>query len=452
MTRADPPTNSMPRPGTRFRIRRSALIEIALFFALAFGIDAVDGSLDRFAAVDPHPYWLIVVAVAAQYGTTEGILAAFAATAALLAWNLPAATVGQDQYDHILRVARLPGLWLSTATALGELRLRQIRERDRLRTDLDKARLERETIAKTYAGLRTVKENLETRVAGHMRTVASLYRAARTIDHLEEGEVLMGVSGLLRAVLSPEKSSLFLLNDDALSAVTVEGWSADDRFARSFDHESQIYRVVVGERRFLCAAYPDDERILLGEGLLAGPLIAADTGELVGMIKIESIGFMEFNVASVESFHILCEWVGTALARARRYAAARANRVLADDGSLFTSNYIERQAVFLARLGKRFGFETTMITIRPAVPRLSPEARSALAEAIATATREGLRATDLAAEHRMVGNEYGVVLPGATIETARRVAARLEAGVREALPPAHVDLPFTLMAEAVTVE
>jgi len=452
MTNADATTPVPDRPKRRFRARRSALLEIALFFAVAFGIDALDGGLDRFIAVDPHPYWLIVVAVATQYGTTEGILAALAAGSALLAWALPAATVGQDQYAYILTVVRLPGLWFLTAAALGELRLRQIHERDRLTGELARARLEGETIARTYAGLKAVKENLETRVAGHMRTVATLYRAARTIDHLEEGEVLMGVAELLRAVLNPEKSSLYLLNDDVLSAVTDEGWTEDDRFVRSFESGSAIYLAVVGERRFLRVSDAEDERVLLGEGLLAGPLIAADTGELVGMIKIESLGFMDFNVATVESFHILCEWVGTALARARRYAAARANRVIADDGSLFTSNYIERQAVFLARLGKRFGFETTMITIRPSVPRLSPEARAALAEAIATATRGSLRSTDLAAEHGMVGNEYGVVLPGASLETARLVAARLEAGVREALPPAFIDLPITLSATAVVVE
>ena len=39
---------------------------------------------DRFAAVSPHPFWIVVLLIAAQYGTSEALAAAALASAALL--------------------------------------------------------------------------------------------------------------------------------------------------------------------------------------------------------------------------------------------------------------------------------------------------------------------------------------------------------------------------------
>ncbi|WP_448189942.1 GAF domain-containing protein [Azospirillum sp. sgz301742] len=429
--------------------RRAALLELVLFFGAALALDTLTGGA-RFESVQPHPFWIPVLLLAVQYGTGEGVLAAMAATLALRVGNMPEQLISQDFYQYLYAVSREPILWLVAAVLLGELRMRQLREREELRAGLAAARRESDAIARSYRQLKTVKESLETRVAGQLRTVFTLYQAAKSIDKLDEGEIMLGVADLIRTVMRPEKFSLFLLNNDVLESVTNDGWEDDDTYARWFDAASPIFETVVGRQRFLCVARPEDERILQGQGLLAGPLVSEDTGAVVGMVKVESLGFMDLSVHSVENFRILCEWIGTALGKARQYREAADQRVTTEDGALYTSGFIGRQAEFLAHLGRRLGFETTMVTIKPSgMARLSPAQRHAVAAAIGKAVRESLRDTDLAGDFGHNGMVYGVVLPGTAVEQARIVAAKLESAVRAALPRPLAGVRIEFIAERV---
>ncbi len=445
-----PAANAPAGPRRLLGFRRVALIELALFFLVAFALDLAVGAGVRFDGIQPHPFWIPVLLLAIQYGTNEGVLAAVAASVALRLGNMPEQLITQDFYQYLYAVSREPILWLVASVLFGELRMRQIRERDELRASLDLARKESDAIARSYRQLKSVKESLETRVAGQLRTVFTLYQAARSIDRLDEGEVMLGVADLVRTVMRPEKFSLFLLNNDVLESVTNEGWDDEDNYARWFDNSSQLFQTVVGRQRMLCVAKQEDERILQGEGVLAGPLVSDDTGEVVGMVKIESLGFMDLSVNSVENFRILCEWIGTALAKARQFRELNEQRLFTEDGALYSSGFIDRQAEFLAQLGRRLGFETTSISIRPSgLSRLSAGQRAEVAAAIGKAVRESLRDTDLACDFGQHGLVFGVVLPGTPVEQARIVAAKLETAVRKALPGPLATIPIAFTAQKV---
>lgn len=446
-------SGSSPFPASPRRwlgLRPVALLELLLFFGVALGLDGWLGAGLRFEGVQPHPFWLPVLLLAIQYGTNEGVLAALVASAALRLGNMPDAGIGQDLYDHLFTLTREPILWLVAAVLFGELRMRQLREREELRAGLAAARQEAEAIARSYRALKSVKESLETRVAGQLRTVFTLYQAAKSIDHLDEGEVMLGIADLVRTVMKPEKFSLFLLNNDVLESVTNEGWDDEtDSYARWFDSGTPLFQTVIARQRQLCVNRANDERVLAGEGVMAGPLISADTGEVLGMVKIESLGFTDLSVNTVENFRILCEWIGTAMAKARQYRTANEQRVFTDE-ALYSSSYIGRQAEFLALLGRRMGFETTAITIRPTgLSRLSVAQRADLAAAIGEAVRGSLRDTDLACDFGHQGTSFGVVLAGTPLEGAKQVEAKLERAVREALPAGLSTIPIGFVTRRI---
>mgnify|MGYP006278077681 CR=1 FL=1 len=167
------------------------------------------------------------------------------------------------------------------------------------------------------------RESLEARVAGQLRTVFAIYNAAKGIERMATHEVRAGVAELVNTVMSPRRFSLFLLTGEALELASSEGWeSAETVYARAFDGQSALFQAVVGSHRTLVAASAEDERVLAGEGLLAGPLLNVDSGEVVGMLKIEELGFLDLSVTSIENFRLLCEWIGTAYAHARRFESA----------------------------------------------------------------------------------------------------------------------------------
>ena len=297
----------------------AALGEILALLAVALLTDKLLFAGDRFATVSPHPFWIVVLLAAAQYGTTEALAAALLSSAALLVSNVPEQAFNEDLYAWLLRITCNPVLWCIGAITLGEIRAGQERNAESAREALIEAREQADAIADAYERLSQIKTNLEVLVAGQSRTVRTMYDAARAIERESIDEVIAGMPVLVRSVMNPEKFSFFFLRGKTLVAAARVGWNAEDPFRHEFHANSPLFVAVIENRWLLAASDPEHESILRGEGLLAGPLFNEETGELFGMLKIESLPFHEFTPACVQNFRILCDWIGTAVVKAHRF-------------------------------------------------------------------------------------------------------------------------------------
>ena len=305
-------------PRRLFGVRLGALLEVLVFIAVCLLLDQWVGKGDRFATVTPHPFWIAVLLASAYYGTAEGLVAALLCAIALLAGNLPPQRFDEDIYAWLLRVTSHLSLWCVAAVLLGGIERARRSTLDALREELGQTREQARAITADYEALQRVKQGLEARIAGQVRTVYSIYKASRAIERQGVGEVLMGVAALVQAVIGPRKFSLFLLEGSTLEAAVCEGWTADDVYQREFEASSLIFQAVVMQHRLLVFADPAHAATLGPEGLLAGPLMSSETGETVGMLKIESLAFHDLNPSSIENFRLLCDWIGTAFANAQR--------------------------------------------------------------------------------------------------------------------------------------
>ena len=437
------------RPAELLGLRRSAVIELVLFLAMMLALDALLGSGDRFIELRPHPFWLVVLLITVQYGTNEGLIASLASTVALYAGNLPDQLLHQDLYDYLFSVSRLPIIWLFAAVLFGELRVRQIRQTEKARTALAAAEHRESVVSEAYRRLSDAKAALEVRVAGQLKTVFTLTKAARAIEKLGPGEVLIGIADLVREVLAPSKFSLFLLNGSVLEAVLNEGWSADDGYTRTFDSTTLLFQEVIGHQEFLCIADLGQERTLAGEGVLAGPLISIDTGEVVGMLKIEAVGFLDLHLASIENFRVLCEWIGTAFANAVRYEQAEQGSIVSRDRNLLSAGFYDRQLSFLRQLARRANFDVSAVILRVEAPNLDDDLRARVAAGLAQAVASALRPTDLAFDYRRSGWEYAVLLPATPVANAQVAADKLLRAVHERLPAEATGIKVTASLQAI---
>ena len=317
-----PPEQDLPperRPWRILGVRGAALLETAGLLAAALAADASLLGGDRFAEIGPHPFWAAVLLAASQYGAREGLVAAALSTAALLAGNLPEQGFGEDLYAWLLRISGTPVLWITAGVLLGGIRDGHRRRADALGEELADAREQARAIAEAYERLSRTASDLEARVAGQVRTVRAVYTAARAIERQSTVDILIGVATLVRSVLGPSKFSLFLLNGHRLEVAATEGWTPHDRFTRELGPDCVLFRAVVGGHRFLAGVNPEHEAALQGQGMLAGPVVSAETGKVVGMLKVEEIPFVELNPSGLQNFRIICHWVGAAYDNALRF-------------------------------------------------------------------------------------------------------------------------------------
>jgi len=415
-------------------IRFSAIVETLAFLAIAIALDHLYFAGNRFWTLEPHPFWLLVALVSVQYGTNEGVFAAAACSIVLLSGKLPTQSIDIDFYAHVLHLGARPLLWLTSAILLGELRNRHARREIDLEQQFKESREREHGIALAYQELKAAHEKLEISVASELRTVVSIYRAAKTLQNLSVSEVMAGAVNLVSVVLGPEKFSVYTVEGGALTLGLKRGWAGDDSYETTIWPDHPLFQTVVVGQRYVSSADAVDERVLGRQGVLAGPLFQGEGGDVVGMLKIERLRFSDLNLTTVENFKVVCELLSTALGNARRHDAATAQGILSTDSMLLSDAFYARQAAFLAALGRRIGFPVSIMRMSMENPDdLSAEQRQSLPGLVRDATVQVLRTTDLAFEFKSGQWQYVVVLPNTAMAQTEIVVDKFRIAVLKKL-------------------
>jgi hypothetical protein len=407
-------------------LRVSAIVETVAILGVLLGVDYVFGQGDRFFDMQPHPFWIVVLLVSAQYGLENGLFAAAAASAALLLFNIPPLAVGQDVIGQANMLAINPALWVVGAVTVGGLAERHLWRSKHALHSLEIVEAEADILRHSVERLAHANEALENRVAGQLSTFAGLYEAAKAVERETPGEVLMGAARLVRSALNAKEFSVFPFNEGVLEAALCEGWPANSRKARSYRAGMPLFDHVVAQRSFVHVAMPTGEVILDQQGVLAGPILNPSDGTVRGMLKVERLAFEDFTPSAVHNFRVLCEWLGAALVRAEDLQSARETSLMGEDGALLSRRLLSRVEDLFARLAKRekFPFSTLDLDIESA----SDEAHAAMPKLLSSAAAKTLRGTDLAFESRD-GRGCCILLPGANEAEANAAATRFHLAV-----------------------
>ncbi len=346
-----------------FGLNKNVLLESLLFFLLVLVGDYFLGRGTRFEQISPHPFWIIVLLLSAQYGTAAGVWAAFLSTCFLYIGNVPHQQIEESVFDYQFRLAYQPFLWFGAAFVLGELRMR-------LQSRLDQAVLEREeavkqaqAIVNNYEKLKINKEGLESRLAGQINTVAASYESLRSLESLNPVQILKSLDQVITKALSPEKFSVFAAGPNGLEVTTGYGWNDQDPFKRRISPDQPLYSEVIVKKRILVIINKEEEEILDGEGVLAAPLIDQDTGEAFGMLKIEAIDFFRLEIGNLVVFKTICELIGSAYSRSQRYKKALSNAIYTDERELLSFAAYLLQRSYLKGLCKKMAIPLTGLTI-----------------------------------------------------------------------------------------
>ncbi|MEQ1671020.1 MAG: hypothetical protein ABL893_09190 [Hyphomicrobium sp.] len=268
----------LPPPG--------ALIELGVLMAMIVIIDAAFPSLG-FSSLEPSPFWLPVLLLSLQYGTIAGLMAAAAATAIYVFNGVAEQAVGENFFTYLLRIWALPILWIGVALVLGQFRLRQIAEKQRVRQALIQRTGEAQHLAAYASDLEARCQRLErqltTRLAAPVKPV---------LDALAPmAEPSISVDGALETItrmLWPgAQVSVFAVTPNGLDVASRSGWGDTAPWATGIAAAHPLYRAVVGDRRTVSMLNTGDEAVLAGHGLAAHPVLTPDGNRVTAMLKIE---------------------------------------------------------------------------------------------------------------------------------------------------------------------
>ena len=290
------------------RLRMVAIVEAMVFMAAVVAFNFIAGDGTRYMHVSLHPFWIVVLLISVQYGPAEGLVTSLLASAFLLVGNIPEQSLSETMYDYILHITLLPFLWIVTALVIGFIRGRQINDRNTLFEQLSKATEASAAIVDSYKSIKLSKERLELRLAEERRSILTVYEIAKTLETLDPVAAIKGIEQLVHVALNPKKFSLYSYKNDSMTLLLSHGWEKEDEFARSYDAQHSLVKEAQ-QKHILSVTRKDEEVLLAGQGMLAGPIFDEQTGTVIGMLKIEEIGFTDIGVRSRETFRIVCAWI-----------------------------------------------------------------------------------------------------------------------------------------------
>lgn len=168
------PERPSPASGLSWPALRRCAIETTAALAVLVALDrfALHGAL---AGISPHPFWIIVLVAACQYGAPGGAIAATAASLALYAGGLPPHGA-LDFYQYAAMITAQPALWFLAAATLGGMRSLHIRSRSEIQARLDEALAHARTIADGFRRACAENLRLEARIASDTATVDTILR------------------------------------------------------------------------------------------------------------------------------------------------------------------------------------------------------------------------------------------------------------------------------------
>ncbi len=322
--------------------------ESLLGFALIAAVNFLwFGDNPGFIGVEPHPYWLVVLPIAARYGFAAGFQSGLLASFLFLAMNKLAfsdfglADLAQSE------TFGLPVLFIAVGVIVGEIRETRKKREDLLDAEVGELTRKLEIVTKRYGVLNRAKEELDTRIISQEDTLSTLYEAAQGLKSLREEEIYPAVFAILKEVISAESASIYMVEENTL---VLRGELGErERTPEADPAEGMMGRAIaLNETISINTLTASEEFAVSDSGIVVSTALTGERNRVLGVLNIEKIPFLKFNPHTVRMTGLIADWCGTAIENARTFKETKDKNIADDITGTYTAGYLR------ARLEEEF--------------------------------------------------------------------------------------------------
>jgi hypothetical protein len=260
-------------------------------------------------------FWVVVLGIAALHGPPAGyVVSILAALAALLLVGLRL-DIGQPLATH---VQIQPFLFFTCGILVSEV-VRRHQRRARLEEERRQATATKlARLKEAYDALAIARNELEARIISQPVTVAVIAEATGRMLTQRSEELYASSLDLLRRLLETEASALYLV--DAQGGFRLKSGLPENRAGRPALLPSAPTSIVL-QRALKAGTVITIYDVVREQGmtattanepLMAGPLLTRD-GQILGLIVIERLPFVQLNPANKRLFELILKFSGLAL-------------------------------------------------------------------------------------------------------------------------------------------
>jgi diguanylate cyclase (GGDEF)-like protein len=381
-----------------------------------------------FLGIHPHPYWLVVMPIAARYGFRAGAWSGVLAGLTLLALQ----RLGHPDLS-LTRLLEVDNLTLPILFVCGGILLGEIREAQKKRhqESMDQLRTLKEAhqdLTHRYHALNRAKQELDTHIISQEQTLTTVYEAAKGLKSLEEKDIYPAVVEIMVDFLSAETCAIYLLEEDRLVLAASRDPEAETKRRRELSLDEGMVSTAIVSRRTvsLNALTPtaDFPALAAAGTVICVPLLNSKK-QVLGTLNIDKLPFIKFNPQTVRLASIIGEWCGSAIENARTYQDTRDKNISDDVTGAYTYTYFGKRFKEEFMRSRRYGQELSLIAFGiEDFKEIDDGHQQDILTVISLVFKNKLRTVDLFF-HDRDASRYFIILPGTPLSGAHVVNRKM---------------------------
>ncbi len=374
-----------------------------------------------------HPYFLLVLFIAARYGTIDGMVAGGIAAGLLVAAKADAHPAAFGSAGALLDMDMMlvPYLLLLLGAMIGEVR--QVAEDEIIELVRKNTHLHRDvgTLSDETKVVRGYNEDLQERIASSTGTTGAFYEAAASVQRLSEEEALPAILEMVQRFVGADKSAIYMKGGEGWELRHERGWARPDEYPAHFTAlQPLLTRAGEGE----VVTVLDVAEAQGSEVVMAAPLFAEDAGgqrRVHAAIAIMSMPLTSLNAGTVRNITGISEWGSQVLTSAQRFERVRERDPADEATGTYRYGYALRRLDEETGRWRRYGTPVSLLVLRiQNFERIPRGKRAVFLRRLARVILKNLRAVDLVARWK-TQDTFALVLPATKGPGARVLAGRL---------------------------
>lgn len=344
------------------------IIETLIGFGVLVLIDYffVESSV-AFEGVHPHPYWIIVVLMAARYGAWQGIFAG--GTAALLFVGLLTkwGTIDFLAYTFPHGPFKYPFLFMLTGGMLGELRSMYKKRYQKLEQKYHETRDDLQDLGLLHAALTDSKRELEKRIAFQSSTMLNLIERFNTMETLQPQALYRKCLELLHDQLNVTCSSIYLMQDSRLQLFTRLSDEEESMLPDSLELRGGLIGEVVANKKTVTISqleFGNKTARFENVGLIMSAPIMLRDESLIGVVNVERMPFFDFTANAVRIFSMICHWISIVVDKSQQFERMKDRNIEDEITGAYNYPYFQKRLGYEISRARRFGTPLSLVLLR----------------------------------------------------------------------------------------
>ncbi|MBU4388704.1 MAG: diguanylate cyclase [Proteobacteria bacterium] len=381
-----------------------------------------------FSGVNPHPYWIVIVPIAARYGFKGGLWAGFLSGLTMIAMmklNLP--DISMSEFMEI-RYFSQPILFITAGIIIGEIREVQKKRFQDLKTEFNDISAAFENLSERYATLENAKQEIDTRIISQEHTLSTLYEAAQALKSLKEEEIYPAVLNLLKDFIAVGACSIYKLSDNKLQLVTSLGDIKGTRQQEAPSDKGIMGRAILsGEtvsiNTLMSSKEFSDQKV--SDIIISAPLVNSEN-EIMGVLNVEEIPFVKFNPQTIRMTSLMADWCSAGIVNARTYKDTKDKNISDEVTGFYTYRYFQERFREEFQRARRYELYLSMLAIEIVdLDSFIEKAKQDIIPILSRILKDNLRNIDLICQDSSDPSKYFLILPSTPMPGARVVEDKI---------------------------